>query len=748
MQRAATLSVYLLLLPSAARAQERSNEASIGFQQYYLSNGSSTIANVSGLTLGYRQFIPDVGILSISLAPAASDGRFQTGDSFVELKGLPWVGNYWTLRGGDFRLPGRLLEVPFNNLYYPEISGRGVSVEATHGKRTIGFLYGRETLQAGVRVPLRLVAPQTMAGGYLRQKIGDRLHLGARLLRLTTDLQELQKTPFLATTKGQFSQATSATVDGLYTITGRLKWYAEAALSGGSRQATPGTQQGRYSTTTGPLLETERITVRANYLYQTDSYLPLLGYYLGDRRGPYAEVKLRPFSRMEFYGSASDYSNNVSRHPDQTTIRSKASTAGVSFQLPARFSFSGQFSTIKLASREKDNAPWETATSEQVQLTLAKQVQRHSLRFAVREFQQLNRFGLERQRAAEAEDVFQFKWFSLGAAVRAQRMIGRESKTSIFVRGNGQFNLKRFSAYAYVENGNDLANRTLFATSTVSSTVLGTALRLGSGWDLQAEAFRNNLIAELNPQNIFVLQGQGVFVPAILSTLNQWSLYFRMTKRFSWGKPVPVNPGTSGFSTAQIVLKGTVEGFVTKAQNRPLEGIPVTLDGETTTFTGTDGRFVFEAVSEGARKVGLSMEKLPADFDPGITTEVTVLVRPGKRVRVDLDVKALGELHGSVVAPRGLRLESVVLKLLPTGRYTTPDSKGLFSFYNVHEGTYQVELVESTLPPLSGLTSPRTIPVSVEAGNNLDRPRFEIESREIQKPVRKLVLPAFDPLQP
>src|SRR5260370_23970980 len=98
------------------------------------------------------------------------------------------MGEYWTLRGGDFRLPGRLLEVPFNNLYYPEITGRGVSVEASHGGRTFGFLFGAETLQAGVRGPLRPQAPPTMGGGYLRPKVGNRLLLGARGLGLAHGL--------------------------------------------------------------------------------------------------------------------------------------------------------------------------------------------------------------------------------------------------------------------------------------------------------------------------------------------------------------------------------------------------------------------------------------------------------------------------------------------------------------------------------------------------------------------------------
>jgi hypothetical protein len=123
----------------ATNAQDRTGEAEVGFQQFL---NSQRVSNALGLTLGYREFIPDTGILSISLAPAAANGRFRAGESFVELKRFPWLGNYWTFRAGDFRIPGRLTDVQFSNLFYPEITGRGAWVEATHGGRTVGFFAG------------------------------------------------------------------------------------------------------------------------------------------------------------------------------------------------------------------------------------------------------------------------------------------------------------------------------------------------------------------------------------------------------------------------------------------------------------------------------------------------------------------------------------------------------------------------------------------------------------------------------
>ena len=48
--------------------------------------------------------------------------------------------------------------------------------------------------------------------------------------------------------------------------------------------------------------------------------------------------------------------------------------------------------------------------------------------------------------------------------------------------------MKRYWADANVESGNDMQNRTLFATNAISTTVLGASVSLGKDWDLQGEA--------------------------------------------------------------------------------------------------------------------------------------------------------------------------------------------------------------------------------------------------------------------
>lgn len=77
----------------------------------------------------------------------------------------------------------------------------------------------------------------------------------------------------------------------------------------------------------------------------------------------------------------------------------------------------------------------------------------------------------------------------------------------MFYRISAQGNAGRLSVYANVEIGNDLANRTVFSTSTYSTTVVGAGLRLFRQWNVQAEVFRSKLNMEINPESIFLLQG-------------------------------------------------------------------------------------------------------------------------------------------------------------------------------------------------------------------------------------------------
>src|SRR5207244_3801162 len=115
----------------------------------------------------------------------------------------------------------------------------------------------------------------------------------------------------------------------------------------------------------------------------------------------------------------------------------------------------------------------------------------------------------------------------------------------------------------------------------------------------------------------------GVFIPGTLAALNQWSMYFRLTRRFSWGQ-AGAPSDLAQYAASKTTLKGSVEGFVMDrlaGGNHPAEGVTLSIDQALTAMTDADGHFRFPEVPEGSRRVVLALHELPAEFEAGKSTE-------------------------------------------------------------------------------------------------------------------------------
>jgi hypothetical protein len=266
-------------------------------------------------------------------------------------------------------------------------------------------------------------------------------------------------------------------------------------------------------------------------------------------------------------------------------------------------------------------------------------------------------------------------------------------------------------------------------------------MHLGNNWEFSSEAYRNNLLTSLNPGNIFVLQGQGVFVPGTLADLNQWSAYLRVSRRFHWGKAGAV-ADLAQYAAGKTPLKGSVEGFVLErlaAANFPAEGVTVVVDHAATAITDADGHFRFPEVAEGSHNVALALHELPAEFDVGKTSESAVLVLPSRLSRADFDVVRLGSIRGMVTGTKGVAVEEIVVRMSPGEQYTTPDAEGHFTFYNVRAGTYVLAVDAKTLPEFGVLNEPGGVSVLVQSGAEAPAVNFAFEIHKPEKPVRNVL---------
>jgi hypothetical protein len=138
--------------------------------------------------------------------------------------------------------------------------------------------------------------------------------------------------------------------------------------------------------------------------------------------------------------------------------------------------------------------------------------------------------------------------------------------------------------------------------------------------------------------------------------------------------------------------------------------------------------------------VALNMEQLPADYEPGPANTARVSVAPRAIARTDFSVLRLADLAGKIVAPKDVQFDDVVVRLVGTKLYTTPYADGTFSFYNLREGQYEVEIDTKTLPEGYILASPARVPVAASSTNPASPIGFELKVKpQAAKPVREML---------
>jgi hypothetical protein len=727
---------------------EGAGQAEVALQGYYMGGQGQSLTGIAGIAANSTQFIPGFGLVSTSLEGYGSNG-LRTGNLFLGVQGLARWGWHWDLTGGDFRFSANLVANPFNNVYIPEISGRGFRVVMKRSNRSYQLFFGKDSVLGGPRIPYRTLLPQLALGGAVQQKIGERWELGARYLRLSTSPEIFQSQTPYALPGHTFLNSQSLTVQSTYTIipgadTKGLKIYSEAGYGRATSIDSSQARQRPFSFLAGPSWEADKFSFKANYVEQSATYLPLLGIFAGDRKGPYAEGHLRPFTWVDLYGSGTIYSNNLEQNPDLPTFHSKGYSTGASFTLPWKFNLAGSLSTIRLTQHDPSRQADEPSDNRQVNISLGRPVGRHSLRASVIDMKLDTNNQLQHQRFFEAGDTFGLRWLVLGGSVRLQRSRSTESRNTLFYRGSAQFTYRRFSAYANVEIGKDMVNQSVFSMNAFNTTLFGVSAPLVNGWMLHAEAFKNTLNTELNPENVFLFANAGLGANTQLAALNQWSVFFRISKQFHWGKGLPSGGNLAQYAATRVPLVGTVQGFVTEQAlngTRPAANVAVSVDTGRTVLTDANGHYLMSEVPEGSHEVALNLEQLPTDYEPGPEPKTRAAVAPRGMVRADFTVFRLTALAGKVVAPKDAPVESVILRLKDTKLYTTPDADGSFGFSNLREGHYEVAIDEKTIPEGYILASAPSISADANATEAALPVVFEIKVKPAEiKPVREMKL--------
>jgi hypothetical protein len=732
---------------SAGRAappfwSQTAGQANIAFQGYYLSGSGQPLINASGAAFNVQEFLPGIGVLHAAVEGSGGNG-FHTGTMFVGLEQAPIFGWHWDFLGGDSQISSDLLSNSINNIYTPDISTRGISVAMKRKDRSYQVFYGDDSLLGGPRIPYRLTLPQKVFGATMRQEVGEHWKFGVRFLHLDTNASVLTTQTNFFFPGHAFQTSDSLAFQSSYSISKDVKIFGEMNYTKAIPFTSSPVAQEPVSFFAGSSWETDKFSLRANYVFQSASYLPLLGYFSGDRRGPFVEGHYRVTPNIELYGSGSAYSNNLEHNSLLPMFYSSGISGGGSFILPWKLNASASISTLHLTTLN----PQQTASSSdnrQINLDVSRGFRRHTLRFSHIDMKLNSNSLRQSERFTEGEDTFTWRRLVLRGAARFQGSQTTETRNTVFFRGSIQANLRRLSAYANFEKGNDLVNRSVFSTNAYTSTVIGFNAPLFGGWNLQVEAFRNNLNTTLTPQNVFLFPTAGLGATQ-LPGFGQWSGYFRVEKQFRWGnKEFSSSGGIDQYAAARVPLVGSVQGQVMEkwlAGMRPAANVSVSLDLYRSVVTDTSGHYSFSDVPEGSHVVGLDMDQLPTDYEPGPDATAHVTVEPRALVRSDFTVVRLTHLTGRITAPAGIQVDSVVIRLAGTNRYTTPDKDGKFGFYNLREGEYRVVIDLQTIPEEIMLSTPASLQVLASGENESSAViEFRLEPKpQREKPVRQIL---------
>ncbi len=714
---------------------------SVAYQSYYNRINGTTVSNIQGTELSFRHFFPRSGLLSVQLEPVSHGGAFGLGENYVHWDGLPWQGRHWDFAAGDFHVATATIPSLFTNLNLPQLSLRGGQATARTDNWSSSFYYGKETLSQGNRVPYRVVVPQNALGFDTAGHPADRLQLGFRLLHLASSPARVAEERLFFPNNRRFTQSTSFATQARVRLNDSLDWYTEAALGSVATLSPSVARRSPLSMVFGPALHTTRFSLKANYTNQGTGYLPVLGYYVGDRRGPTVEGLLR-LGPVTLFGNWIQARNNREHDISATDFDSRQASGGFQVRLPSNLMVNASVSKIHLESRSAETG-FQISDNRQLQLMVAKPLARHNLHATWQRTDSESLGAGQRLNFVELEDNYTWKRLSAGGAVRWQRLATVERKDSLFFRNSIQLQLRHLSLYGYWEQGKDLANETLFATNFSSTSVVGMSWVAPGGTNVRLEGFRNHLHSELNPESLFVLGNRGIAPGSLLSQSNDWSVFLRVVREFEWGEPMRLD--SQGRPAEEAPLTGTLAGYVRLRTLAGESGAPdvwVRTDSGVAIQTDAQGHFTAPNVPLGTRTVALDLDRLPADLNPSGPSEVPVQVNSGRFERIELEVTPLQSVEGIVQGPDGQPAgPGIVLRLQPGGLYTSTDLLGRFGFYNLPEGDYEVRLAVETLSEPGSVVPVATVLAAVRYGIPAEPVVFQYAVvQPPPKPTRKVVV--------
>jgi hypothetical protein len=647
----------------------------------------------------------------------------KLGMGFLALKGFRFSDFALDGLAGDSSLLFTNLPEKFSNSTYPDIYFRGLQTDLFSRWGEAHVFGGRVARLEGLLGKIYDVTDESFYGfkGSLRPI--PRLLIGTGFIRTQDEVNNSHQ----PVTKNN----NILLFDSDLEIFKWMRWLTEFRRSDFNGE--PGVQsQKDYALKLGPLLQTEKFKLEANYRRIGTDYHFVNEATQGERdqEGFFLLTEYRPWKELTLFGNADHFNDNVSKKWDRNVMNTQRGLIGLSFFTPRYPSLYLTFDMTDQKSRFDLPSPVDNLTA-----TLFSEV-----RYQYKDFNpyfryrrvdyndgmiRINEYVQNIITLGFRQNVLQSSFLYIEGEMDRKEYSNNERDSRL--SGKLGFNyylstdLSCWGEAIYYK----LKDREENTGRDKIEGALGLSARLP--WDIQIYGdIRYDKI--LNPQRD-ELKSQG------------FQANLRVMKKFDWGRREKIAGLRPGIETRGY---GTVEGIVFNDINRNgiqekgeegIKDVTIRLEDGSVVKTDEKGFYQFSRVEVGSHLVTLDVRRIPADYNIVSPEKVKIEAKLRETVKVNFQLIASGRIEGKVINdanangkfdPDEKGIPDVLVLLQPGDNNTYTGEDGKFIFENILPGDYLLKLDPATLPEDAIFTSPSELKFQVPVGGDLKEMNFLI----------------------
>lgn len=722
---AASVSLaWLVIAPSGLFAADfPKGSASLSYLNSTIIDAGAADETEHVLRLEFEQEIPTYGQLfgTIDGVGLHTDGR--VGRRTLGLRNFHLGRFTLDAVAGDSTLTLRLLPTRFANTTIPTLYLRGGQLTAVSDQLTISLFGGQLANLTGLLGTSYVMTSTMTAGLKTTYRPNKRLTVGQGII---------------ATWNEEGAGGTTRTDHNLIwltenelTLPGDVSIIAEGGMSR-ARSASPSCvpapcvppppvpERTGYVIKVGPAYQRPEFTAQLNYrrISPTYRFVTEQTQVEQDTEGLFLTSTFSPKEWLTFLATGELFQDNLDRDPAKSRTMTHRALAGITL---APHPFPTAVLRVDLLSRHplstmtpRDETSWKLT----LDITQSSPVLTPFLRSAIERF------------SSHEDPTSSFQQYRLSGGARwyPRRMLylslelGLDRKHSA---SGAQTLTQTFSTATINYNVSSNLRTTVSATiqldngEPVGGNRIETEWHAGVNWTIKTWF----LSADVHWTNSAADSGT-------VSDVNRLLVQARLTKKFSWGRRIPV-VGRSDRPTRGL---GAIEGDIYTDANHNgrrdpgetgLGNVRLFLEDGSSTFTDESGHYRFPYVEVGTHTVKLETRKIPATYNILTDQRTSVEVTQRHTTRFDVPLAASGTISGLIFhdhngnhrqEPGEEGIPDVLVFIEPGHHNAYTDESGAFVIENLTPKQYTVTIDPATFPHLTKSYAPLEVILTLSPG--------------------------------